>query len=217
MKNTEKNYKTVFSEIIKNRKEKKMKVGIMTFWWSDDNYGQLLQCYALQKYLQNIGHDPYLIRYKWYSDVRKNPLPIRILKALNPAFMFKYLKKKKNKAKIKIEVANNPRYFDDFRKRYEDLMKAVEASKDITDVRGGSWWQGLWSTKSDAKADLGEMQKRVIEDLQNDKMKNITITGAVTTVLNGKKEVLLLHLPSMGMAKSFLLIIIPLTRVLNNP
>ena len=31
-----------------------MKVGIMTFWWSDDNYGQLLQCYALQKYLQNI-------------------------------------------------------------------------------------------------------------------------------------------------------------------
>ncbi|MBQ2124852.1 MAG: polysaccharide pyruvyl transferase family protein [Spirochaetales bacterium] len=105
-----------------------MKVGIMTFWWSDDNYGQLLQCYALQKYLQNIGHDPYLIRYKWYSDVRKNPLPIRILKALNPAFMFKYLKKKKNKAKIKIEVANNPRYFDDFRKRYITQSKTLFSS-----------------------------------------------------------------------------------------
>jgi len=41
-----------------------MKIGIMTFWWSNDNYGQLLQCYALQKYLRDRGHDAFLIRYK---------------------------------------------------------------------------------------------------------------------------------------------------------
>ena len=95
-----------------------MKIGIMTFWWSDDNYGQLLQCYALQKYLRGLGHDPYLIRYKWYSDVIKNPLPIRILKALNPIYMYKYVKNKRNKALIKKEADKNSRCFDDFRKRY---------------------------------------------------------------------------------------------------
>lgn len=95
-----------------------MKIGIMTFWWSDDNYGQLLQCYALQKYLRDNGHEPYLIRYKWYSDVIKNPLPIRILKLLNPFFVYKFLKNKRNKSLIKEEVANNSRHFDDFRNRY---------------------------------------------------------------------------------------------------
>lgn len=95
-----------------------MKIGIMTFWWSEDNYGQLLQCYALQKYLRDLGHAPYLIRYKWHSDVIKNPLPIRILKALNPVFMYNFLKNKRNKALIKKETSVNSREFDDFRKRY---------------------------------------------------------------------------------------------------
>lgn len=31
-----------------------MKIGIFTFWWSADNYGQLLQCYALQQALKQI-------------------------------------------------------------------------------------------------------------------------------------------------------------------
>lgn len=38
------------------------KIGIVTFWWSQDNYGQLLQCFASQKYLQNLGHDAFLIK-----------------------------------------------------------------------------------------------------------------------------------------------------------
>lgn len=105
-----------------------MKIGIMTFWWSDDNYGQLLQCYALQKYLRGLGHEPYLIRYKWYSDVIKNPLPVRILKALNPVFMYKYVKNKKNKALIKKETNKNSRCFDDFRKRYITQSEAQFSS-----------------------------------------------------------------------------------------
>ena len=45
-----------------------MKIGILTFWWSEDNYGQILQSYALQQYLKKLGHDPFLIRY----DIRKD-------------------------------------------------------------------------------------------------------------------------------------------------
>ncbi len=40
-----------------------MKVGILTFWTSGDNYGQLLQCYALQRYYISNGDTPFLIRY----------------------------------------------------------------------------------------------------------------------------------------------------------
>lgn len=36
-----------------------MKIGILTFWKTEDNYGQLLQCYALQTYLQSLGHETF--------------------------------------------------------------------------------------------------------------------------------------------------------------
>ena len=39
-----------------------MKLGILTFWKTEDNYGQLLQCYALQTYLQSLGHETFLVR-----------------------------------------------------------------------------------------------------------------------------------------------------------
>ena len=47
-----------------------MRIGIMTYWWSNDNYGQLLQCYALQKYLRNMGYDAFLIRYNHENDIK---------------------------------------------------------------------------------------------------------------------------------------------------
>ena len=40
-----------------------MKIGIITFWQSNDNYGQALQCFALQKQLISMGHTPFLIKY----------------------------------------------------------------------------------------------------------------------------------------------------------
>ena len=46
-------------------KEKK-KIGIITFWESNDNYGQQLQCWALQHCLRARGYDAFLIRqYAW--------------------------------------------------------------------------------------------------------------------------------------------------------
>lgn len=32
-----------------------MKIGIITFWSSKDNYGQLLQLFALQTFFRNSG------------------------------------------------------------------------------------------------------------------------------------------------------------------
>ena len=39
-----------------------MKIGIVTFWTSKDNFGQILQCYALQTLLKKMGHSSVLIR-----------------------------------------------------------------------------------------------------------------------------------------------------------
>lgn len=63
-----------------------MKIGIVTFWNSEDNYGQILQCYALQRFLRDKGHDAFLIRYapgrkinlKWVLS-----LPCRIVRKIS--------------------------------------------------------------------------------------------------------------------------------------
>lgn len=39
-----------------------MKIGVLTFWKTEDNYGQLLQCYATQTFLRSLGHETFLVR-----------------------------------------------------------------------------------------------------------------------------------------------------------
>ena len=95
-----------------------MKIGVMTFWWSEDNYGQLLQCYALQKYLRDKGHDAYLIRYDHRKDFTKLSYWRKILRATNPVWLYKYLLNKKRKIVDKYEKTNNPRKFEEFRSKY---------------------------------------------------------------------------------------------------
>lgn len=41
----------------------KKTIAVQTFWKSDFNYGQLLQGYAMQSFLQMHGHDSYIIRF----------------------------------------------------------------------------------------------------------------------------------------------------------
>lgn len=40
-----------------------MKIGIVTLWSTSDNYGGILQTFALQRYLRDKGHDAFIIRY----------------------------------------------------------------------------------------------------------------------------------------------------------
>ena len=98
-----------------------MKIGIMTFWWSETNYGQILQCYALQKYLQDAGHDAYLIRFHSEksipSPIRK-PLLAQIKKTFNPINLYKFLLHKKIKYMLTIEKSKHPRNFEDFRNKH---------------------------------------------------------------------------------------------------
>lgn len=94
-----------------------MKIGIITFWWTDENYGQILQCYALQQYLREQGHEPFLIRYDRRKD--KN-VWFKIESALNPVKLIKFFrgKLKKNSKKTQVMLENNRlRKFDNFREK----------------------------------------------------------------------------------------------------
>ncbi len=53
---------------------KQKKIGIITYWESNDNYGQQLQCWALQHYLRLLGYEAFLIRQHVWPPVKKRGL-----------------------------------------------------------------------------------------------------------------------------------------------
>lgn len=100
----------------------KMKIGIMTFWWSNDNYGQLLQCYALQQYLREQGHEPFLIRYDPRTDIKPVSLFRKIIKAFNIKNLINFIANKAKsriyKRRVFLDKENKLRKFDEFRREY---------------------------------------------------------------------------------------------------
>ncbi len=40
-----------------------MKIGVVTYWHGSSNYGMIMQCWALQHKLKEMGHEPYVIRF----------------------------------------------------------------------------------------------------------------------------------------------------------
>lgn len=59
---------------------KKKKIGIVTFWQSNDNYGQQLQLWALQKVLKNNGYAPFLIRFAFLLPPISNCSQLKYIK-----------------------------------------------------------------------------------------------------------------------------------------
>jgi hypothetical protein len=114
---------TVYSFKDDNQKKKDMKIGIITFWQTKDNYGQILQCYALQQFLQKLGHEPILIRYM--PSIRKKnfiwfiSLPIKILQIIVSPRNFLLSRKFRKLSKIR-EITNriHPRGFEEFKNKY---------------------------------------------------------------------------------------------------
>lgn len=113
-----------------------MKIGIVTYWNSSDNYGQQLQCYALQKYLRKIGHNPYLIRYIYTKDADISPILHTLKTILRYIFIYpalrNYLNKiKKNKQENfinELNIKNKQRQFSEFRDNHISLSENIYRS-----------------------------------------------------------------------------------------
>lgn len=113
-----------------------MRIGIITYWDSDNNYGQLLQCYALQAYLRTQGYDAFLIRYK------KKYYPRSLFQKIKYNFSWKGLRyrfssqRKEDLAVMSEELRlsrinmhlNQQRKFEDFRKEYLRMTEEIYSS-----------------------------------------------------------------------------------------
>ncbi len=91
-----------------------MKIGVVTYWHGSSNYGMMMQCWALQRKLKEMGHDPFVIRFD-----PERPKYILLAKKLIDTF-----KRVLNKG-YRIEARNK-----DKRERYnadKDKLRAFEA------------------------------------------------------------------------------------------
>lgn len=97
-----------------------MKIGIITFWDSQDNYGQIMQGYALSQYLTKAGHEVSIIRYLPYHKASK----IETLQKLNPMHLLAYYKYRKEQKNLQT-VVGVTRNFDGFRSAHMKYTEKV--------------------------------------------------------------------------------------------
>jgi len=92
-----------------------MRIGILTFWESQDNYGQLLQAFALQTYLQSMGNEVFLIKYRRIASVQNRTLAERIKNFNLKKFLEARFPNLKSSADSDPKI---DRHFDSFRKTH---------------------------------------------------------------------------------------------------
>ena len=105
---------------------KEKTIAIITHAFSSRNYGQILQAYALHKYLEMQGHRPYIIDYRpglLEYTLQKKAFVSRlkwVIKNL-PFVRNRFLNKQA--AKFRNESVNNRRQFDEFKSKYLHYSK----------------------------------------------------------------------------------------------
>lgn len=59
-----------------------MKIGIVTFWDTPVNYGQVLQGYALEQKLRELGHEPFIVRYTMREEAQYDTMKMKVMRVL---------------------------------------------------------------------------------------------------------------------------------------
>lgn len=136
-----------------------MKIGIITFWTTKDNYGQILQCFALQQFLRNKGHQPFLIRYKEANVAKASFKLNNVLKYIMkfPSYVSWYMKekeRKRNADKYAKSTINVNRHFDQFMKDFvacteqiytKDMLLSDPPLADAYICGSDQVWGGDWA------------------------------------------------------------------------
>lgn len=107
-----------------------MKIGIMSYWDSSHNYGQVIQCFAMQQFLRDLGHQPFHIKYVLgHKSLRRKLSEFAKVIFQGHLFDWKRLKKEESQDNTNataseldriqlIDSKNNPRRFEKFKERY---------------------------------------------------------------------------------------------------
>lgn len=108
------------------------RVGIITFYYNNYNYGGLLQAYALQQAIENLGYDCNQIAYnkaesawqKWNRRLRQNPL----------SYVKKIMKKVENKRYQQALSGDNPSFQQAIKERGECFNSFIKQIKHTTNT-----------------------------------------------------------------------------------
>lgn len=137
------------------------KIGIVSYYDTQDNYGQVLQCFALQQALKSIGYsNVFHLRHTYSKPSFKEKL-IMALDILIRGYVFdvmqayiKRYRRNQNLVFLKRITKDNQRGFDDFRKKYINLSDRKytiqELKKEAPEV--DAWIAGsdqIWCSPSD--------------------------------------------------------------------
>jgi polysaccharide pyruvyl transferase WcaK-like protein len=96
-----------------------MKIGIATFSWSN-NYGAVIQAYALQTYLLELGHQVQIINYNPFTQ---------------PTGIKQYLAKTPKAITLKCENAYKRKLFQGFRDKYLNLTTSIyKTTEDLNKI-----------------------------------------------------------------------------------
>lgn len=89
----------------------------MTYWASLENYGQILQVYALYTYLTKQGHDVFVIKYNGYNDTTLNKsLTSSIWNVCkSPMKLVNYIKTLNKERRILQDIASHDCQFNAFK------------------------------------------------------------------------------------------------------
>lgn len=123
-------------------------IAVVTIWDTQDNYGQILQCYALQKYLTTLGCNAFLLKTR--SDTLA-PLSLRKRMLAIPAKIFSLRFWELLYFRYKLNVFSKryghvDRGFDLFRTSY---IKSSDKIFDINDLRRNCPNADIYITGSD--------------------------------------------------------------------
>lgn len=108
------------------------KVAILT-WLNNENYGSILQAYALQRFIIKSGYDAIDIDYNPSSIVR---LENWLVNRNSPKLFVDKLKKKSNKIlnKNKIDFSIRKQKFDQFKKENINITKRYSKFKELENI-----------------------------------------------------------------------------------
>jgi Polysaccharide pyruvyl transferase. len=107
-----------------------MKVGLLTYWWSKDNYGQQLQLFALYTFLKNNGYESFVIRYDMRGDIQINYWK-KIYKILNPLVLYRFAKNYLKRRQLSLIDIENPRNFEEFQENVLLLSPIYNTYKEL--------------------------------------------------------------------------------------
>lgn len=105
-----------------------MKIAILSFWFSNDNYGQILQCYALQQHYIMQGHTVEHIRYDFKETY---PFVLKLKKLLNLRIIVRKISSLSREKKRSSELKYDERKFADFRNKYLKWTRVYSGYKDL--------------------------------------------------------------------------------------